>query len=450
VKGRLTVIGDALLDRDVQGRVERLCPEAPVPVLNEEATRSRPGGAALAAALAAAEGHDVILVSALGRDPAGRELGRLLEEAGVRVVDLGLDGATPVKVRFRCDGRLLLRLDEGVEPSAVGGVPDPAYAAIEAADVVLVSDYGRGLAADSRLRDAIAAAHQVVWDPHPRGAPPVTGARLVTPNQAEAAGFAPEAEEPGDQARVLLREWRADAVVVTLGRDGAVLAYGETAPFRLPARPADGDACGAGDRFATAAAAALVDGAWLPDAVARAVASASAFVAAGGAGGLWLAPAAGRATEGEDAETVAARARAAGGKVVATGGCFDLLHAGHVTMLEAARALGDCLVVCLNSDESVRRLKGRDRPLITEEDRAAVLGALASVDAVAVFDEDTPEAVLERLRPDIWAKGGDYALDELPEAEVLRRWGGEAVILPYVEGRSTTRLLEDIAARAPH
>ena len=447
--GRLTVIGDALLDREVEGRVERLCPEAPVPVLDAEATRSRPGGAALAAALAAADGRDVILVTALSRDLAGRELGRLLDEAGVQVVDIGLDGATPVKVRFRCDGRLLLRLDEGADLSAVGEVPDPAYEAIESADAVLVSDYGHGLAADSRLRGALAAARHVVWDPHPRGALPLTGTRLVTPNQAEAAAFAPEVEEPGDQARVLLREWGADAVVVTLGREGAVLAYGETAPCRLPARPADGDPCGAGDRFAAAAAAALADGAWRPDAVGRAVSSAAAFVASGGGAGFRLAPARGFATEGEDAQTVAARVRAAGGKVVATGGCFDLLHAGHVAMLEAARALGDCLVVCLNSDESVRRLKGHDRPLVAQEDRAAVLGSLASVDAVVIFGEDTPEAVLERLRPDVWAKGGDYALDELPEAGVLSRWGGEAVILPYVEGRSTTRLLEDIAARAP-
>ena len=131
------------------------------------------------------------------------------------------------------------------------------------------------------------------------------------------------------------------------------------------------------------------------------------------------------------------------GRVLVTGGCFDLLHAGHVATLRAARALGDCLVVCLNSDASVRRLKGADRPVVPQDDRAAVLDALGSVDAVAVFDEDTPEAILDGLRPDVFVKGGDYSEDELPEAALLRSWGGRVVILPYVEGRSTTRMIEE-------
>jgi rfaE bifunctional protein nucleotidyltransferase chain/domain len=150
----------------------------------------------------------------------------------------------------------------------------------------------------------------------------------------------------------------------------------------------------------------------------------------------------------DDACEMARRVRERGGRVVATGGCFDLLHAGHVGTLEAARALGDCLIVCLNSDASIRRLKGSDRPLVQQEERARVLRALRWVDAVVVFDEDTPAAVLERLRPDVFAKGGDYRLEELPEARLLARWGGETAILPFVEGRSTTRLLEEAAARA--
>jgi rfaE bifunctional protein nucleotidyltransferase chain/domain len=149
------------------------------------------------------------------------------------------------------------------------------------------------------------------------------------------------------------------------------------------------------------------------------------------------------------AEALAREVRAGGGTVVATGGCFDLLHAGHVRMLEAARALGDCLVLCLNSDASVRRLKGPGRPVVGQEDRAGVLLALAAVDAVVVFDEDTPAAVLDRLRPDVFAKGGDYSVDALPEAAVLAGWNGQAVILPYVEGRSTTRILEEAARRGP-
>src|SRR4029453_10388609 len=142
--------------------------------------------------------------------------------------------------------------------------------------------------------------------------------------------------------------------------------------------------------------------------------------------------------------------RAMGGTVVATGGCFDLLHAGHVATLRAARALGDCLVVCLNSDDSVRRLKGPERPLAPEADRVAVLEALGCVDVVVPFDERTPEAVLRRLRPDVFAKGGDYALTDLPEAALLGTWGGQAGVLPYLQGRSPPRCQKEVARRDSH
>jgi rfaE bifunctional protein nucleotidyltransferase chain/domain len=212
------------------------------------------------------------------------------------------------------------------------------------------------------------------------------------------------------------------------------------------------DPCGAGDRFSSAAAGLLADGRSLEEAVTAAVRTASAFVAAGGASAAKTrtgdAPAAtGRrpAAEGmEAALAVAARTRAAGGRVVATGGCFDLLHAGHVSVLQSARRLGGCLIVLLNSDDSVRRLKGPERPLVTEADRAAVIGALECVDAVAVFDEATPEAALRRLRPDLFAKGGDYTGIELPEQAVLAEWGAEVVLLPYLEGRSTSRFIEEM------
>jgi rfaE bifunctional protein nucleotidyltransferase chain/domain len=218
----------------------------------------------------------------------------------------------------------------------------------------------------------------------------------------------------------------------------------------IPAPPAaGGDPCGAGDCFAATAAAALARGVLPSAAVAQAVEAASAFVAAGGAGAFGAAGAdAPRAPAGENAAAVVARVRAQGGTVVATGGCFDLLHAGHVHMLQAARALGDCLIVLLNSDASVARLKGPERPLVGETDRAAVLLALGCVDAVVIFEEDDPRAALESVRPDLWAKGGDYAVADLPEAETLASWGGRAVIVPYIAGRSTTRLIEEVVARA--
>jgi len=149
-----------------------------------------------------------------------------------------------------------------------------------------------------------------------------------------------------------------------------------------------------------------------------------------------------------DGVRIARNVRAAGGTVVATGGCFDLLHAGHVSTLAGARRLGDCLIVCLNSDASVRRLKGPGRPLVKQDDRAAVLTALACVDAAVVFDEDTPEEILRALRPHVWVKGGDYEGVRLPEADVLTEWGGRALVLPHLDGHSTTRLIQEATTSA--
>jgi rfaE bifunctional protein nucleotidyltransferase chain/domain len=402
----------------------------------------------------------VTLVTALAADEPGRKLGSLLEAAGVDVVDLGLAGTTPTKTRLLAEGRLLLRVDDGDGGALrTTAVPPEALVAVGDAGAVLVADYGRGVAAHAGVRRALAdrpAGRPVVWDPHPSGAEPVARVDLVTPNRREAAALAPGLEGSGfaadaARARALARRWGAAAVAVTLGGEGALLVAPEASPLAFPAElTAAADPCGAGDRFASAVAGALADGALLPDALADAVRLASAFVRDGGAGSVRLDPigAAPAEVHSESAEEVVARVRAACGTVVMAGGCFDVLHAGHVETLEAARSLGDCLVVCLNSDRSVRRLKGGDRPLVPEADRAAVLRALGCVDAVVVFDEDTPEGVLERFRPDLFAKGGDYSLEQLPETEVMSRWGGEVAVLPYVEGRSTTRLIEEILVRA--
>jgi len=459
VSAPVVVIGDALLDRDVVGRVERLAPDAPVPVLDAQEERLRPGGAALSATLAARDGRTVTLITALGRDSAGDALRAALAEAGVEVVDLGLAGTTPEKIRLRHSGRSLMRVDRG---GSTGGLVKPASAAARAAvgwaSAVLVSDYGRGVAAEPGLRAALAAlepSHPVAWDPHPRGPAPPPAVTVATPNEDEVAHAVREPEGRGldhaaERARRLRDRWKAMALCMTRAADGALLLRGEGPPLAVPAPPVTGgDPCGAGDRFASRLAGALADGASIEDGVVAAVGAASAFVAAGGAAGL-----AERATSpdpraaGADGTAEVVRVRAAGGTVVATGGCFDLLHAGHVRTLEAARRLGDCLVVCLNSDASVRRLKGVGRPLVPQDDRAAVLAALGCVDQVVIFDEDTPERVLDEIRPHVWAKGGDYESTPLPEERVLRRWGGSAVILPFIEGHSTTRLIEEAADRA--
>jgi D-beta-D-heptose 7-phosphate kinase/D-beta-D-heptose 1-phosphate adenosyltransferase len=449
----LVVIGDALLDRDVAGRVDRLAPDAPVPVLDELEQVARPGGAGLAALLAARDGRDVTLITALARDHAGRKLRVLLEQEGIEVIDLHLDGTTPEKIRFRDGGRSLMRLDRGGRGASCGPVSASARAAVGWASAVLISDYGRGVATEPGLRAALAdlpPAQAIIWDPHPRGPDPPPAVTVATPNEAEVSEAMPRPAGPGPaeataRAARLRERWEALALCMTRGAAGAVLVQGGAEPHTFPApRVEHGDACGAGDRFASRVAGALADGESVTDAIENAVACASAFVAAGGAARA-LEPAPHEPATHADAFAIADRVRATGGTVVATGGCFDLLHAGHVRTLEAARRLGDCLLVCLNSDASVRRLKGPGRPLVNEHDRAAVLAGLGCIDGVVVFEEDTPERVLERLRPHVWAKGGDYDGAQVPEARVIRAWNGRVEILPYVEGHSTTRLIEEAA-----
>lgn len=453
----VVVVGDTLLDRDLEGTVERLCPDGPAPVLEEETVASRPGGAGLAALMAASDGRPVTLVTALSSDAGGSELATMLARSGVEVVDLGTAAATPEKVRLRSGGRTLLRLDRGGGPGPIEAPGRTAEQALEGSAAVLVADYGRGVAAQPVLRRMLQRqSAPIVWDPHPRGARPAAGAALVTPNRDELVtvitGLAGRGGDGaalgvvGARAREAKQHWQAMAVSVTLGREGALLVEEDERPPRMVPAPSvsAGDPCGAGDRFASAAACLLAEGASAFEAVEGAVDAASSFVAAGGAAGPRVAapPLRERGAGGSGtARQVCAEVRASGGTVVAAGGCFDLLHAGHVALLQASRRLGDCLVVCLNSDGSVRRLKGPGRPLVPEHDRIAVLMALGCVDAVAVFDSDTPAPLLEALRPHVFAKGGDYAEVPVPEEVVMGGWGGRIAILPFLDGRSTTGML---------
>jgi len=457
---RLVVVGDVLLDEDVEGVATRLAPDAPAPVVDVTDDRRHPGGAGLAAALAARGGREVVLVTALGDDAASEAVRRQLR-GRVRLVEIPLRGSLPVKTRVLAGGRPLVRIDRGGgEPGKPEpGEPDEAVReALAQAHAVLVADYGRHTARAVRQHlEGVVPRTPLVWDPHPKGDPPVSGARLVTPNAAEARTLCPGEGESlrayAERGSRLADRWQAAGVAVTLGERGVLLTRPAAGtPMLVPAPyRASGDPCGAGDCFAATTAAALADGALPEEALQRAVAEAAAFVAAGGAGNpaLWRTepdpPV--RQAPATDPFAVAERVRARGGTVVATGGCFDLLHAGHVGLLESARRIGDCLIVCLNSDASVARLKGPGRPINPVADRARVLQALGSVDAVAVFDETTPQELLTRLRPDVWVKGGDYSVQELPEAETLRAWGGQAVVLPYLDGRSTT-VLARRAARA--
>lgn len=478
MKGLLVIAGDALLDVDLVGTAERLCPDAPVPVLDSLVEYARPGGAALAALMAARDGNDVALVTAIGDDEAGQRLRSLLVD--IRLLEVAYDGPTAVKRRVRAGNQPVVRLDSGSEAGRYGSVSREAAEAIGDAASILVADYGRGLTSVADLRRLLkdrSPRVPLVWDPHPRGATPVGGAHLVTPNQSEAREWARRhdiaiSSEMTALARIrtaaagLAKAWQARAVAITMGSDGALMAYPEGAPMVTPAPDVHCvDPCGAGDRFAVSAATALGSGDVLAEAVQAAVMSASAYVATGGPVELStvISPVAAAHAAHEpqlseprspslagpdDVNALVARVRRDKGVVVATGGCFDLLHAGHVATLEAARRLGDCLVVCLNSDDSVRRLKGPGRPLVSMPDRARVLNALACVDAVVVFEEGTPVDALRQLRPDIWVKGGDYAGSTLPETALLESWGGQTIAVPYVSDRSTTQLVHDAALSA--
>ncbi|MBM9503812.1 bifunctional heptose 7-phosphate kinase/heptose 1-phosphate adenyltransferase [Streptomyces sp. KK5PA1] len=479
----LVVVGDAFLDHDHIGRVERVASDEPALVVSGGTTHMRPGGAALAAVLRARQGHAVTLVTALGRDAVGDRLRTLLDEARVEVVDLGLDGPTAVKTRIRAAGRTIVMLDEHDVCPPVGRESEKALVAarrvLMAADGVLVSDYGRGVTAHAGLRAVLTEAARrspLVWDPHPRGTAPVPHTAVVTPNSREARGIASFAggdtlSDDVEAARGVWRAWGPVQVALTRHEHGAVLLTDpDLPPLVVPTKVAAGrnaDPCGAGDFFAGHLATMLASGQLPSEAVTSAVSAASGYVAAGGptslehpaddaapmaeivnAGPVSAGPsAAGPEEAAEAAIELADAVRARGGTVVAAGGCFDLLHVGHVRLLEQARRLGDCLIVCLNSDDSVTRLKGPSRPIVPAAQRALVLEALASVDAVLVFGEDTPDEAIRALQPAVWVKGGDYSGMEIPENELVSSLGGRTVVVPFVAGWSTSSLIE--SARTP-
>ncbi|WP_349897202.1 PfkB family carbohydrate kinase [Parafrigoribacterium soli] len=447
---RIVVVGDTLLDIDVRGAAERLSPEAPVPVVDASEIAYRPGGAGLAAILLARDGCDVTLVTALAADERAERLRSELE--GVTVVSGASRAPTPTKMRISAHDHPIVRVDEDCSPAPEPQVSDAMIDSIASADAVLVADYGRGLTAVPRVRDALlgrARSAPLVWDPHPRGSDPVSSTTVVTPNVAEACASAglrgTGLDEAASAATILRDRWSETAVAVTLGPQGVLLDAAASLPLLIPAPRVDPiDTCGAGDRLATALTSALARGLALPQALQSAVNETAVFLAAGGVGGLKR-PANAVGMAGIDAIRIARETRARGGTVVATGGCFDLLHAGHARTLSAARALGDCLIVCLNSDASVRRLKGRERPIMNQADRGDLLTSLECVDAVLVFDEDTPEEALRRLEPHVWVKGGDYSEHELPESGLIETWGGRTVTVPYYPGRSTTGLASALA-----
>lgn len=475
---RIVVVGDVLLDVDIDGEATRLCPDAPVPVVDVSKVQRRAGGAGLVARMLAGDGHNVTLVTVLADDDAVLHLERALE--GITVVAGSSGAPTPVKTRVRAEGHPVVRFDEACARPPVPPVTPAMLHALERAAVIVVADYGRGITANQELRTVLAGLAEripIVWDPHRAGAEPVPGVAVVTPNLAEARSLAgasvgqaagnaagnaassdtrgdagseagSDADDVGVVAEALRLRWRSKAVMVTMGGQGALLVYDAGQPALPVAAPKTTvtDPCGAGDRLAASLAVHLLEGHTLDVAAVLAVREAASFLRHGGVAALAGEPKPVRVHgRNTDALALARNVHEAGGIVVATGGCFDLLHAGHTRALAAARSLGDCLIVCLNSDASVRRVKGPDRPILNQEDRAELLLALEFVDAVLVFDEDTPEACLATLRPDLWVKGGDYDVTELPETALVESWGGRCTTVPYHPSRSTTGLADALS-----
>ena len=469
----VVVIGEAMLDSYLEGESSRLSAEAPVPVVSVAGRRDVPGGAANTAANVRSLGGRVTLLSVVGDDPEGQALRSELERQGVSTggVLVDRDRRTLAKHRVISSSQMLLRFDqgssEGLSPEVEDELIERLAEATAVCDAVVVSDYGYGILTPRvvrALRELQGLAPRiVVVDSKDVTAFRNVGVTAVKPNYRQAiellgepAGDAERADLVAARGERILELTGAQIAAVTLDTEGAVVIERGRPVYRTYARPtANSRAMGAGDTFASALALALAAGAHTP--AAAELASAAAEVVVGKDGTACCSTEELRAhVSGESKyarsasrlEASLALHREQGKRIVFTNGCFDILHRGHITYLSRAKTLGDVLVVGLNSDESVGRLKGPGRPINTLEDRAEVLAALSCVDHIVPFDEDTPVALIEAVRPDVFVKGGDYTREMLPEAPVVEALGGSVHLLPYVEDRSTTGIIERIREAA--
>lgn len=467
---KVVVVGDAMLDRYLWGDVSRISPEAPVPVVRIRDRTARPGGAANAALNLARLGCESVLVAVCGEDSAGQQLTALLTEAGV---DAQLDSVsgwpTVVKTRIIAGHQQMLRLDQeeqrGIGDAAFDAVCESAVATVATADAVIISDYGKGMVQARLTRPVIDCARDrgipVLVDPKGLDWERYRGATTVTPNVAELAAVTGvhggDFEAITAAARSLQEQLDLSFLTFTRGEQGMAWIDGEQV-HRVPALARKVfDVSGAGDSVIATLAAAL----------AAEVSTADAMRLANMAGGLAVGkvgtvPVSREELEGEvdratgagptgkvcsevEAAAVVEDWRAARSQTVFTNGCFDILHAGHVALLQQSRRLGDRLVVGVNVDDSVSRLKGPGRPINSLADRCAVLAGMACVDLVVPFAQDTPLELITLLRPEVLVKGADYTEDEVVGAMEVKRWGGRVELIEILEGRSSTRILDRLS-----
>jgi D-beta-D-heptose 7-phosphate kinase / D-beta-D-heptose 1-phosphate adenosyltransferase len=463
------VVGDLMLDEYVMGAVDRVSPEAPVPVVRVRETEHRLGGAANVARQVAALGAKVSLAGTIGTDAAGADLLRLCVSCGIdtRAVVRAAQRGTTRKLRVLGHSQQLLRMDWEDSSPCDASVCAQMLAALgaEAPDAVILSDYAKGVLTPQIITAITLRAGKVpvVVDPKSRDFTRYRGATTVTPNLRELETASGKSLDPTNTeavaaaARPLISAAGLSSMVVTLSEHGMLVVPADGVPVAVPAsRREVFDVTGAGDTAIAVLTLSLAAGTSL--AAAARLANAAAGVSVGQVGAVAVDADSIRSelTASPEAKVLsraelAARAvswRIAGKRIVFTNGCYDLLHAGHLSLLHGAAKLGDVLVLAINSDASVRRLKGPERPLVPQAERAALLAALACVDAVTVFDEDTPLATIEAVRPHILVKGADYKAEQVVGREVVEANGGRVALVPLLPQKSTTALVERIKGLA--
>ena len=461
--GRILVAGDVMLDRYWHGPVSRISPEAPVPIVRVEHIEERPGGAGNVALNIAALGGRALVLGLTGADAAADVLEQRLGAAGVVCLFQRQPGlATTTKLRVMSQHQQLIRLDfeDAVQNADAALLLEHFRRRLPDVDVVVLSDYGKGALRQARqmISAARAAGKPVLVDPKGKDFSLYQGASLITPNLSEfeaVVGHCCDERELVDKGQALLAAHDFGALLVTRGEHGMTLLRKGAEELHLPAQAREVyDVTGAGDTVISVLAAALAAGQDLG--TATALANLAAGIVVGKLGTATVSvpelrralrdgQAPGRGVMTEEQLLIAVQdTRAHGETIVMTNGCFDILHAGHVAYLEQARRLGDHLIVAVNDDASVQRLKGAGRPVNSLERRMAVLAGLASVSWVVPFSEDTPERLICRVVPNCLVKGGDYRAEEVAGYGCVTANGGRVMILNYEEGCSTTNIIETI------
>ncbi len=462
-QARVLVVGDVMLDRYWHGKATRISPEAPVPVVRVGNQEDRPGGAGNVALNIAALGAAASLVGIVGADEAGTELRSRLEAAGV-YCEFGtcLEAPTITKLRVISQHQQLLRVDfeQDFSAAAVASFQAQALALLEGTQVLVLSDYSKGALQQSQtlIQAAKRLGVPVVVDPKGSDFSKYRGATVITPNLSEfesIVGHCATEEELASKGLLLLADLDLQALLITRGENGMTLLRPDFPELHMPTRAQEVfDVTGAGDTVVAVLAAALAAGSALD--IGTALANLAAGLAVGKLGTAAISgpelrraiareEGTGRGVMSADQLALAVMdARAHGEKVVFTNGCFDIIHAGHVGYLAEARKLGQRLIVAINDDASVKRLKGSGRPINPVERRMTVLAGLEAVDWVVSFSEDTPESLLELLKPDIVVKGGDYSVDEVVGGEYVLSYGGQVKVLAFLDNCSTSAIVEKL------